>query len=412
MKIFSFNVRELGSSVKKKEVKELIQKHKIEFCCLQETKLESISDLDCKLTWGNKNCGWVFREAEGRAGGILLIWDKEVFSYLSHWHVYGALVVNGLWGHDRIECCIINVYAPCLINEKEELWNIIQNVVSQNSNCCVCVIGDFNAIRREAEREGRGVVSSNRDIFLFDGFIRNSGLIDLPLHGRSFTWYRPNGSCKSRLDRILINNTWIARWPNSNQKGLHRTLSDHVPIVLEIKVRDWGPKPFRSLNAWLLHPEFKDFVCNKWGSYNITGWGAFVVKEKFKLLKGDLKIWNQQVFGVMESKIEKLKEEIWQLDILDETFGLEEEECMRRQELMALLFRDLKLRNNILAQKSRNKWLKEGDTNSRFFHSYINRRRKRNEIVGINIEGQWLEEVEEVKQGISEFFRKHYQKRD
>lgn len=211
------------------------------------------------------------RGADGRAGGILSIWDKHVFSYLSHWHVNGALVVNGLWGQDRIECCIINVYASCVVSEKVVLWDIIQTVVLQNSSCCVCVIGDFNVVRRESEREGRGVVSNSRDISSFDGFIRNSGLIDLPLHGRSFTWYKPNGRCRSRLDRILINNSWINRWPNSNQKGLLRTLSDHVPIILEIKVRDWGPKPFCSLNAWLLHPGFNDFVCSKWESYDVEG---------------------------------------------------------------------------------------------------------------------------------------------
>lgn len=155
-------------------MKELIQKYEIEFCCLQETKLESISELDCKLTWGNEYCGWVYREAEGKAGGILSIfWDKQVFSYLSHWHVNGVLVVNGLWGQDKVECCIINVYAPCLVNEKEMLWDIIQTVVLQNVSSCVCVNLDFNYVCRETEREGRGVVSNNRDIFLFYAFICN-----------------------------------------------------------------------------------------------------------------------------------------------------------------------------------------------------------------------------------------------
>lgn len=79
----------------------------------------------------------------------------------------------------------------------------------------------------------------------------------------------------------MINNSWINRWSNSNQNGLLRTVSDHVPIVLEIKVRDWGPKPFRSLNVWLSHSEFKNFVCNKWERDDIEGWGDFVVKEKF-----------------------------------------------------------------------------------------------------------------------------------
>lgn len=71
---------------------------------------------------------------------------------------------------------------------------------------------------------------------------------------------------------------------------------------------------------------------------------------------------------------------------------------------MAALYRELKWRNITLAQKSRNKWLKEGDANSSFFHSYINRCRKKNEIVGVEINGQWLEEVIDVKNGVCEFF--------
>lgn len=198
MKILTYNVRGLGSSVKKKELKEIINKHKIELCCVQETKLESISELECKAVWGDDKFGWDYREAEGRAGGILSIWDSEVFSCLSSWHMNGALIVNGFWGQECVQCCIINVYAPCLLSEKEGLWDRLNCVISQSGFSCLCVTGDFNSIRRESEREGRGMVINNRDIRSFDEFIRSSNLIDLPLHGRQ------NESCKSRLNRLII----------------------------------------------------------------------------------------------------------------------------------------------------------------------------------------------------------------
>lgn len=102
-----------------------------------------------------------------------------------------------------------------------------------------------------------------------------------------------------------MNSQWMLKWPNSFQKGLKRSVSDHCPILLEVKVRDWGPKPFRSINAWHTHPSFKEFVCNKWQSYRVLGWGSYVLKENFKLLKNDLKLWNKQTFGVLEDNIEK-----------------------------------------------------------------------------------------------------------
>ncbi|KAL8462076.1 hypothetical protein ACS0TY_033233 [Phlomoides rotata] len=153
--------------------------------------------------------------------------EKEV---LGTW--LGAVIVNGFLGLNRIECCIINVYSPCVLSEKEELWDRLSTIISYNSYSCVCVAGDFNSIRRTAEREGISGCYNYMDMISFDLFIPNSGMIDLPLHGRTFTWYKPNGSCKIRIDRILVNSGWISEWPNTHQRGMKRSISDHCPILL------------------------------------------------------------------------------------------------------------------------------------------------------------------------------------
>lgn len=123
----------------------------------------------------------------------------------------GAVIINGLWGSDRIECCLINIYAPCPLPERVRLWDRIHQVIVQNAVSCICVAGDFNSIRREFERVGRRSEFARNDVEAFDEFIVNAGLIDLPLHGRFYTCYRPDGTFKSRLDRILINNNWLSR---------------------------------------------------------------------------------------------------------------------------------------------------------------------------------------------------------
>lgn len=73
--------------------------------------------------------------------------------------------------------------------------------------------------------------------------------------------------------------------------------------------------------------------------------------------------------------------------------------------MVANLFRDLKRKDHFLVQKSRFKWLKEGDTNSRLFHNTINKRRKRNEIVGVHLNDLWYKEVAEVKNGTFSTFQ-------
>lgn len=52
------------------------------------------------------------------------------------------------------------------------------------------------------------------------------------------------------------------------------------------------------------------------------------------------------------------KEEIFRLDILDDTFGLSETEVMERQATTANLFLQLKNWNNLLDHKARAVWLK------------------------------------------------------
>lgn len=46
MKIGSLNIRGLGSDAKKDEVADFLSKNNLDFCCLQETKMESFSDRD------------------------------------------------------------------------------------------------------------------------------------------------------------------------------------------------------------------------------------------------------------------------------------------------------------------------------------------------------------------------------
>lgn len=113
----------------------------------------------------------------------------------------------------------------------------------------------------------------------------------------------------------------------------------------------------------------------------------------------------------MDSKISNLKDRVQELDIIDDTLGLEDEEIFYRKESLAELFRCLKQRNSLDAQRARIKWLKEGDINSKFFHRTINFRRKKNEITGFILNGKWTNNVAEVKEGVKNHFRNQFKRR-
>lgn len=48
----------------------------------------------------------------------------------------------------------------------------------------------------------------------FNEFIDDCVLIDLPLCGRKFTWFKGDGRSMSRLDRFLLLEEWCLLWPN------------------------------------------------------------------------------------------------------------------------------------------------------------------------------------------------------
>lgn len=236
--------------------------------------------------------------------------------------------------------------------------------------------------------------------------VKRCNLVDVNLVGRKFTWYRTNGSCKSRLDRALVNDKWLERWPDSYLRGLPRSISDHCAIVLYSKHMEWGPKPFRFVNAWLSHPEFLGIVEKSW----ISGWGCYVFKEKLKRLKEELKKWNVQSFGSLDLSIANLRNEIHTLDTIDDILGLSAEEVCRRNEASACLMRQLCNRKSLFAQKAKMRWLKEGDVNSSFFHKSIKLRRRNNALSGLEWEENWVEDPIILKELVKDHFSKHFQK--
>ncbi|KAL8483512.1 hypothetical protein ACS0TY_026269 [Phlomoides rotata] len=123
-------------------------------------------------------------------------------------------------------------------------------------------------------------------------------------------------------------------------------------------------------------------------------------------MKADLKEWSKKTFGLIDLKIEEKKAEILNLDLIDDTFGLEEEEIIKRNQGSAELLRELHWNDGMLAQKDKAKWIIAGDTNSRFFHRWINKRHKQNGIEGLMVNNIWVDSVEGVKKGLNVNFNK------
>lgn len=85
----------------------------------------------------------------------------------------------------------------------------------------------------------------------------------------------------------------------------------------------------------------------------------FTLKEKFKLIKENLKEWHKYDTQNMEGKIKYLKEELNRIEIKRETGGLMEEEMNRKREITILLDKVSNLNCSIQWKIARSMWLKE-----------------------------------------------------
>nr|GEZ89533.1 RNA-directed DNA polymerase, eukaryota, reverse transcriptase zinc-binding domain protein [Tanacetum cinerariifolium] len=92
------------------------------------------------------------------------------------------------------------------------------------------LFGDLNEVRFEYERLGSSFSHSESD--LFNSFINNSGLIELPMGRRLFTWMNKAGTKLSKLDRFLFSENIIEEISDLCVTALDRLWSDQNPILL------------------------------------------------------------------------------------------------------------------------------------------------------------------------------------
>ena len=86
-------------------------------------------------------------------------------------------------------------------------------------------------------------------MFVFSDFIENNYLVDLPLEGATFTWFRDaKPQAMSRTDRTLVSVDWVDHFGNVSQRVVPHVISDHCSLLVEASGVDWGRCAFKFEN--------------------------------------------------------------------------------------------------------------------------------------------------------------------
>nr|GEV88292.1 RNA-directed DNA polymerase, eukaryota [Tanacetum cinerariifolium] len=300
----------------------------------------------------------------GSSGDILCIWDPNSFNKHSVTMSDYFVIIRGTWRTSSQKVLIIAVYGPHDCRDKQSLWEFLHQEISKWRGE-VIIMGDFNEVCFTSDRFGSNF--NEHGAYMFNSFIADSGLVEVPLGGCHFTWCLKSAKKMSKLDRFLVSENLLVSCPHLTAVTLERYLSDYHPILLRENHYDYGPTPFWFFHHWIQTDGFDKIVSESWK--NIPSGGTNAMKSlmyKLKHLKHDIREWNKH------NMIDSME----------------------------------------LAQKAKIKWAIKGDENSKFFHGILNKKRNILNIRGIMVDGIWVDNPKSMKREFLDHFSKRFCKPD
>ncbi|XP_028099519.1 uncharacterized protein LOC114299048 [Camellia sinensis] len=141
----------------------------------------------------------------------------------------------------------------------------------------------------------------------FNTYVNAFELVDLSYGGYQFTWVNKRvdrAYIATKIDRVLVNESWLDKFPESTASFLPSGISYHSPVVVNISVpKSSFKKPFKYFDFWSQHPEFLNTVSNSWDQY-IRGVPMFRVYQKLRQLNASLKILNKKDFSDISIRVQ------------------------------------------------------------------------------------------------------------
>ena len=178
VKILSWNVRGANDSSKRKVIKTFIRNQRVDLMCIQETKLQCMTDSIARSIGSGRVLGWKAVNAEGASGGIFICWDRRSLDMLDWEEGQFTLSCRFRNVENGTVWVFTGVYGPFSKVERDALWEEFGAIRGLWEDPW-CIGGDFNITLFSSERSSQRRISSAMRKFVET--VNDLGLVDLPL---------------------------------------------------------------------------------------------------------------------------------------------------------------------------------------------------------------------------------------
>lgn len=241
----------------------------------------------------------------------------------------------------------------------------------------------------------------------FRDIMQTCELHDLGFKGVPYTYDNKRhgwNNVKVRLDRAVADDNWRALFSNSHVEHLTSPCSDHAPIMLRFSSELGLQVKRKCLHYeifWEHEAELPELISESWSSSGHKSDLADINNSLGRVMLA-LHSWSKKKCKNIGRQIEKYRKEIAAL------MEANAESRLIRQasdKLNEMLYRE----EMLWLQRSRINWLKEGDRNTRFFHSKAVWRAKKNIIVRLRDSGGTVQNSTTVMEDMAtKYFQEMY----
>lgn len=373
--IFCWNVRGLNGHNKRRDVSRWIATSDYLIGGILESRVREpnfMEVLSSTLPGWNYEGNYSETAVNGR---IVVVW-KSSLSVIT-FYKSDQLVLCGVYNPATNKYfSIAFVYARNTEVERQSLWESLELIAAMrvmNSSPWI-VLGDFNQVLSTTELFSVNPYPPSlqgiRDLLTC---LDSCMLMDLAYRGSFHTWSnrQPLDPIARKLDRALCNELWLDTFPQSFAEFGVPGPSDHSPCSISLSQYPEKRKcPFKYFTFFFSHPDFRSLLQEAWEDVEDIGSGLVVLYKRLRAAKFCCQSLNHNKFNNIQ---QRASEALQLMEALQSSLLLNPSQALFEQEKQA---RDRWLfwsvtEQTFYRQKSRIRWLGEGDANSTFFFKSI-----------------------------------------